>query len=122
MFCVPSTILPEAFAASCALSAFRFYASRSQWPKDVAAATLLHSQVYPTAVQGVVPCGVKNALSAMAAREHPDKVYRTSGHRAATDGILKGIPVCIGCVDHPERLLSVLAATEPGGPEQQGVP
>ena len=38
--------------------------------KDAAAATLLHSQVRPTAVQGLLVCGVKNAQSASAAREH----------------------------------------------------
>ena len=66
--------------------------------KDAAAATLLHSQVRPTAVQGLLACGVKNS----AAREHLDRVYRTSGHRQATDGILKGISVCTGCVGHGE--------------------
>ena len=58
--------------------------------KDAAAATLLHSQVRLTAVQGLLACGVKNAQSASAARELLDRVYRTSGHRQATDGILKG--------------------------------
>ena len=59
--------------------------------KDAAAATLLHSQVRPTAVQGLLACGVKNAQSASAAREHLDRVYRTSGHRQATDGILESV-------------------------------
>ena len=90
--------------------------------KDAAAATLLHSQVHPTAVQGMLACGVKNAQSASAAREHLDWVYRTSGHRAATDGILKGICVCTGCVEAPDRPPSALARTEPGGPELHGVP
>ena len=70
--------------------------------KDASAATLLLSQVRPTAVQGLLACGVKNAQSASAAREHLDRVYRTSGHRQATDGILKGISVCTGCLEAPE--------------------
>ena len=90
--------------------------------KDAAAATLLHSQVRPTTVQGLLACGVKNAQSASAAREHLGRVYRTSGHRAATDGILKGIYVCTGCVKAPKRPLSALAGTRPGGPEMHGVP
>ena len=90
--------------------------------KDAAAATLLHGQVRPTAVQGLLACGVKNAQSASAAREHLDRVYRTSGHRAATDGILKGISVCTSCVEAPERPPSALAGTERGGPELHGVP
>ena len=89
--------------------------------KDAAAATLLHSQVRLTAVQGLLACGVKNAQSASAACEHLDRVYRTSGHRA-TDGILKGISVCTGCVEAPERPPSALAGTEPGSPELHGVP
>ena len=52
--------------------------------KDAAAATLLHSQVRPTAVQGLLACGVKNAQSASAAREHLDRVYRISWTRART--------------------------------------
>ena len=40
----------------------------------------------------------------------------------ATDGTLKGISVCTGCVEAPERPPSALAATEPGGPELHGVP
>ena len=71
--------------------------------KDAAGATVLHSQVRPTAVQGLLACGVKNAQSASVAREHLDRVYRTAGHRAATDGILKGICVCTGCVEATER-------------------
>ena len=90
--------------------------------KDAAAATLLHSQVRPTAVQGLLACGVKNAQSASAAREHLDRVYRTSGHRQATDGILKGISVCTGCVEAPERPPSALVGTEAPGPELHGVP
>ena len=90
--------------------------------KDAAVAALLHSQVRPTAVQGLMACGVKNAQSTSAAREHLNKVYRTSGHRAATNGILKGISVCTGCADALERPLGALAATEPGGPELHGVP
>ena len=35
----------------------------------------------------------KNARSISVAGEHHDKVYQTSGHRAATNGILKGISV-----------------------------
>ena len=91
-------------------------------PKDAAAATLLHGQVRPTAVQGLMACGVKNAQSASAAREHFDRVYRMSGHRQVTDGILKGISVCTGCVEAPERPPSALAGTEPGGPELHRVP
>ena len=97
-----------------------------------AAATLLHSKVRPTVVQGLLAWGVKNAQSASAAREHLHRVYRTS---AATDGILKGISVCSGCVEAPERPLSargdratgpraargplgsVEAAASPGGSE-----
>ena len=45
--------------------------------KDAAAATLLHSQVRPTAVQGLLACGVKNGQSASAAHEHFDRVSRT---------------------------------------------
>ena len=90
--------------------------------KDAAAATLLHTQVRTTAMQGLLPCGVKNAQSASAAREQLDGAYRTSGHRQATDGIRKGISVCTGCVEARERTPSVLAKTEPGGPELQGVP
>ena len=90
--------------------------------KDAAAAILLHSQVRPTAVQGLLACGVKNAQSASAAREHWDRLYRTSGHRAATDGILKGISVCTVCVEAPERPPSALTGTEPWGPELHGVP
>ena len=71
--------------------------------KDAAAATLLHSQVRPNAVQGLLACDVRNAQSASAAREHLDRVYRTSGHRQATDGTLTGISVCTGCVEAPER-------------------
>ena len=89
---------------------------------DVPGATLLHSQVRPTTLQGLLPCGVKHAPSASAAREHLDRFYRTSGHRAATDGILKGISVCTGCVEAPERPPSTLTGTEPGGPELHGVP
>ena len=44
------------------------------------------------------------------------------GHCAVTDGILKGISVCTGCVEAPERPPSALAATEPLGPELHGVP
>ena len=90
--------------------------------KDAAAATLLHSQVHPIAVHGLLACGVKNAQSASATGEHLDRLYRTSGHRVATDGILKGISVCTGCVEAPERPPSALAATEPGGSELHGVP
>ena len=90
--------------------------------KDAAAATLLHSQVRPTAVQGLLACGVKNAQSASAAREHLDRVYRASGHRQAKDGILKGISVCTGCVEAPERPPSALVGTEAPGPELHGVP
>ena len=36
--------------------------------KDAAAATLLPSRVRPTAVQGLLACGLKNAQSASAAR------------------------------------------------------
>ena len=54
--------------------------------------------------------------------KHFDQVYRTSGHRAATNGSLKGISVCTGCVEAPERPRSALAGTEPGGPELHGVP
>jgi hypothetical protein len=73
-------------------------------------------------VQGLLACGVKNAQSASAAREHLDRVYRTSGHRQATDGILKGISVCTGCVEAPERPPSALVGTEAPGPELHGVP
>ena len=90
--------------------------------KDNAAATLLHSKVRPTVVQGLLACGVKNTQSASAGREHLDRVYRTSGHRAATDGIVKGISVCTGCVKAPKRPLSAPAGTRPGGPELHGVP
>ena len=90
--------------------------------KDAAAATLLHSHVHPTAVQGLLACGVKNAQSASAACQHLDQVYRKSGQRAATDWILKGRSVCTSCVEAPEKPPSALAATEPGGPELHGVP
>ena len=90
--------------------------------KDAAAATLLHSQVRPTAVQGPLACGVQNVQSASAAREHLDRVYRTLGHRQATDGILKGISVCTGCVEAPEWPPSALVGTEAPGPELHGVP
>ena len=90
--------------------------------KDAAAATPLHNQVRPTAVQGLPASGVKNAQSASAAREHLDRVYRTSGHQQATDGILKGISVCTGCVEAPERPPSALVGTEAPGPELHGVP
>ena len=90
--------------------------------KDAAAATLLHSQVRPTAVQDLLACGVKNAQPASADREHLDRVYRKSGHRQATDGILKGIFLCTGCVEALERPPSALAGSEPGGPELHGVP
>ena len=73
-------------------------------------------------MQGLLACGVKNAQSASAAPEHMDRVYRMSGHRAATDEILKGISVCTGCVDAPESPPSALAGTEPGGPKLHGVP
>ena len=73
-------------------------------------------------MQGLLACGVKNAQSASAAREHLDRVYRTSGHRQATDGILKGISVCTGCVEAPERPPSALVGTEAPGPELHGVP
>ena len=96
-------------------------ADTSGW-KDAAAATLLHSQVRPTAVQGLLACGLKNAQSASAGREHLNRVYRRSGHRQATAGILKGISVCTGCVEAPERLPSAPAGTYPGGPELHGVP
>ena len=85
-------------------------------------ATMLQSQVRSTAVQGLLACGVKNTLSALAPREDLDRVYRTSGHRAATVGILKGISVCTGCVEAPERPPSALAATELGDPELHKVP
>ena len=90
--------------------------------KHAAAATVLHSQVRPTAVQGLLACGVKNAPSASADREHLDRVYRTSGHRAATDGIPKRIFVFTSCVEAPERPPSALAGTELGGRELHGVP
>ena len=90
--------------------------------KDAAAATLLRSQVRPTPVQGLLACGVKNAQSASAAREHLDRFYRTSGHRQATDGILKGISVGTGCVEAPERPPTALVGTEAPGPELHGVP
>ena len=73
-------------------------------------------------MQGLLACGVKNAQSAYAAREHLGRGYQTSGHRTATDGIVKGISVCTGCVEAPERPPSALAGTEPGGPELHGVP
>ena len=60
--------------------------------------------------------------SASTAREYLDRVYRTLGHRAATDGILKGISVSLGCVEAAERPPSALAGTEPGGPELHRVP
>ena len=90
--------------------------------KDAAAATLLRIQVRPTAVQGVLAYGVKNAQSASAAREHLDRVYRTWGHRQATNGILKGISVCTGCVEAPDRPPTALVGTEASGRELHGVP
>ena len=54
--------------------------------KDTAVATLLQSNVRPTAVQGLLACCIKTARSASASREHLDPVYRRRG----TDGILKG--------------------------------
>ena len=160
VFCMPPTMLLEAFAAFCAcrfpasghaptghLCVFRVlkvlepglaeYGVTLRRPgkhyrvclsadasgrKDAAVATLLRSQVRPTAAQGLLACGVKNAQSASAAPEHLDRVYRTSGHLAATDGILKGISVCTGCVEAPERPPNSLGGTEPSGPELHGVP
>ena len=90
--------------------------------KDAATATLLQSHVNPTAVQGLLACGVKNPPSASAAREHLERVCRTWGHRAITNGILKGMSVFTGCVEALERPLVALAATELGGPELHGVP
>ena len=85
--------------------------ANSSGRKDAAATTLPHGQVCPTAVQGPPAYGVKKAQSASTAREDLDRVYRTSEHRRATDGILKGISVpvggtqwqyvCIGCRDTP---------------------
>ena len=94
---------------------------RASGRKDAAPVTPLHSQVRPAVVQGLLACGVKNAQSPWAAPEHLDRVYRTSGHCAVTDGILKGISVCTGCVEAPERPPRPLAATEPGGPELHGM-
>ena len=73
-------------------------------------------------MQGLLACGVKSAQSASAAREHLDRVYRTSGQLAATHGILKGISVCTSGVHAPERPPSALSGTEPGGLELHGVP
>ena len=71
-------------------------------------------------MQDLLACSVKNAQSAFAAQEHMDCIYRTSGQRQATHGILKGMSVCSGCVQALERPPSALAGTEPGG--LQGVP
>ena len=90
--------------------------------KDATAATLLHSHVRPTALHGQLACGVKNAQSASPAREHLDRVYRTSGHRAARDGILKRISVSTGCVEAPERPPNARAGAEPGARSCTGSP
>ena len=90
--------------------------------KNAAIATLLHSQLRPIAVRGLLASGVKNAQFAPAAREHLDRMYRTAGHRAATDGIPKGISVCCSLPEAPERPPSALVPTEPGSHELQWVP